>query len=873
MDEDEARARLRLIEIQKAKLQLSEDPAPEEEDASYGLDQLGTDVLHVAKGAGEAAVDYIDTPYEVRGLVEEHVPEAAQRVGSTVLGAALPGWKLMQQFAPDLLTGKAQPSELPGVKQLKETLASREEGASEEADALRAGVNWGIGGLRKAVLKSADIVPDILMAGGATLGKYVTDHWGGETGGGLTGLLASLIRGKSISRVGEAVKAIEDAAVGTDAFPKAIAAKGEAGTLADVTGDKGLYDLQAGLETSRDTQRQLDAIESARQQQIASEVREPFGDVPTAPAQDAAVKAVGEELENITARTGRQVEAAADQRRPLQKALEESDKLVQRRAADAAAASEVAQETLTESMLPLATSQTLAESGEKMSKVATAAKKVDTDASNIKWDEFKAQGDIEVEPLRQGVSDVFKDMTKRQKEKFNKRHGDLFSWLRKGKEGDLVTSRDVHGDIRDMKAKLRLAYKEGSLNDADKNLEKMIDALDVSLESANDAYAAARQSTRDIYERWGGNLPDALQGPPELFGKNLPLGGELGAYNARILETAAIPGMPEEIVGRLKSLARRSKGGIDAEFMAEYESVMDTMPPEFRKQAEAFIEAGEKAGAASAVAESTVKTATQTTKANVVEREALTKALEAEQLKAAKGGGVLEKAVAKTNLAKYAENPAKTVNSLIEASDAKGLKALYNTMKGMGPEARDAFRSQVGEKLLARLSKGGDAAGVRAMEGLEAPVPDKAFKDFVELRNTLIESDLLDTDMADQIADALRKTTSAKLRADGTSRLFGKTSEGIDAAAGGMAILATSLVPFKMNSLLVTGMFRKFFSKRFQSVSDKSKVHRLINEMMIDPQKYVAGVEKAKNSEDAVRMIMAKVNAAIQTMSAGDEED
>jgi hypothetical protein len=846
-----------------AKADVEEEPTP------YSIDQLGTDTKHVAKGVGNAAAELVDTPYSINQLAG-NLPDSVKNVGGRVLDTMFPLQRLSRaagEYLPDEVTGKAPISELPGLKQTKALLASEEEGASKGADALRTGVEWGAGGLRKAALKGADIVPDLLMGSFATIGDYFSDTSMGELIGGGTGLGASLLRGRKIGQTADAVNAIDEVADS----PVVINNGEEAGTLADLTGDKGLYDLQATLDATPEGKRAINEVELARQQQMASQLREPFGEAPTAPAQDAAGQYINDVLGDITGRTGRQSDAAQVPYRPQQQALLESDAAAERAFSDATLAEDAAQSGLATSRLPLATNQTLAQSGEGMSAVAKAARKVDDDAASVKWSEFSEQGDIDLGPAQKGVSDIYKGLSQPQKDNLNSKYSKLFRWM-KGGEGATISSSDIHDEIRDMKAELNAAYQQdGGLKTADKNFEKMVNAIDSSLEDANELYGAAREATRDIYTRWGKKgtpLQDALIGPPELFGKNLPLGDELGAYHSNILKQANIEGMDDEIANRLKSLARRSKTGVDDGFMAEYESVMDLMPTEFRRQADAFMEAGQKADSASALTESAKKVRDATVKANTAEGKVLTKALDAEQSKIADSGKGLTKTVGKSNLAKYSKDPAKTVSNLISSGDSAGLKALGRQIDGTSPEARDGFKAMVGRQLLDKLSKGGDAAGLRAIDGLDAPITPKAFSEFSDMRATLIDSGLIDTATADKMQEILRKTKSSSMRSDGTSRLFASTGKGSDLASSALAVAAAQMIPGTNSSLVMTGALKKFFKTRLSSIKENSQTHKILNEMILDPQKYLDGVKTAKNSKEATRMIISKINAAIQAESA-----
>jgi hypothetical protein len=839
---------------------------PEVSSEPYDLEQAGIDTVNAVKGLGQAGIDAIDTPYAVRQGVEA-VPEVVKKALTTMLPFSRDIATVVGDMLPDELSGKAPASDLPGLKQAKEFLA-RDEDASEGSQAARTAAEWGAGGLRKAVSKAADVVPDLLMAGGAFLGDLFTDDEPlGEVAGGGTGLVASVLRGRKIGSTADAIKALNE--VAEKEIPKNIDTK-QAGTLADVTGDRGLYDVQATLEATPSGQRALDDIELARQKQIASEVREPFGNAPAQPTQDAAGAYIEDVLKDVGVRTGRQSDAAQIPYAPQQTALDVSDAAAARANAGAQSANQAAGQALQEAKLPLATNQTLAQSGEGMYDVATAQYGRENDAADILWDKVRAQGDVDLAPVKGAVDDIRANLTKTQADNFNAKYGSDFDWLK----GDNISPEDIADKISDLKKDVNAAYKsDAGAKTVDKNLEKVIKALDKSFAKVNPDYEAARDASAAIYERWGkGALPEALKGPKETFGRTLPFGDEIGAFNARILKEAEIPGMPEAIAERLKSLARRSVNGVDEMFMREYESVMDTMPPEFRRKADALIAAGEKAEAATGLAKTVKKTSEATAKANTAERKVLAKALEADQSAVAKGGEALEKTVGKTNLNKYAQDPTKTVNDLVKASDGKGLAALYRQVQRLGPEAIAGFRSKVGEDLISQFSKGGDAGGIRAMDDAPLITPD-SFKKFQDMKETLIQSGVLDATTADAIGDALRKTKSTWNRSKGTSRLFGNTAQGADIASSGLAVLVSKLMPGGgTTSLVMTGALKRFFKNRLSGIKQNSQAHKILNEMILNPKKYVAGVERAKNSEEAVRMITAKINAAIQTQSALTEE-
>jgi len=879
----------RLADKVRAKRAATENSEPEEEEIPYSFNQLGTDVKHVSKGLGEAAVDLVDTPYNLKQLTNLAPEGVRDFYGNAFdlspIGVASNAYNSLRERSPSLpaipsvLTGDSAISDLPGLSQAKELLASKEEGASEGADSLRKGVTWGAGGVRKAGMKAADIVPDLMMGVGAATGDYFSDWISkndnpiGEMLGGATALIASLIRGKTKAATAGAVAAVDEISEGGNVAAKVREAGDEVGTLADVTGDSGLYDLQATLNATPKGARALDRKEASRQQQIAEEVRQPFGDASTDTAQEVAGEYIDEVIDKTRARTQRQSSAAEVPYRQPQLVLDQSDAATQRAAADAAEAELIAQEGLAKARESIDTNQTLAQSGEGMHAVATAEKKIDDDAAAVLWGEFNVGPNIKLAPISAAIDEFLGGLSQAKVDAFKKKYADRLEW--KDDIDDLLPE-DIHTKIKDLKKDLTIAYKQdGGAKDVDLTFGAVIDVLDDSVAKSNSSYDAAREATSAIYKRWGQRgtpIQNALAGPKETFGKSIPLGGEVGAYHARLLNHADIPGMPAKIAERLKSLARRSKSGIDEDFILEYESLMDAMPPAFRRQADEFVRAGQDLDSAAGLSKSTLAVSEAAVKASNAERKVLSKALDADKTAIAEGGERLEKSIGNTNLAQYLTNPTKTISGLIKGGDSKGIKALARQIESRGPEALASFKSKVGEDLLSILSStSSNKAGIRAMDGLAAPIEPKAFEAFFDMRNTLIESGLIDSSTADKISKALKKTRSSSLRANGTSRLFGTTTQGSDLAASGLAVFADKLIPGSGSSLVMVGAFRRFFKKFTNRIGDNTQAHKILNEMILDPQKYLKGIESAKNLEDAVRMITSKINASAQTISISAE--
>lgn len=869
----EAVRRKRLMEQVQAK-RASEESQPaavvESTEEVTPEGSFTTDALHVAKGVPQAGFDIIDLPYHLRqagGAISDALPQPVHDVLDTVPNITWLG-SAAKKILPDALQGNVQFSELPGLKQAKEVLAAPEPNASPEADALRKGAEWAAGGLRKAVQPSARIGADLLMGAGAATGDYLSGGSpAGEIAGGMAGLMAGIPLARSGRDISKAVNAINEVAGRPGGLSQTVRGAGdEVGTLADLTDNSNLYDLQATVAATPTGRAALDTVEVARQNQMADVIRSQFGDG----AQDAAEVAAKGRIFGTTSRVqergARQADALTGLYNDEMARLASSDAASMGDELAATSGANIARQRLDRAAQAMNTDRTLAQSSIEMSDAAKAAREVDDTAANKLWGEFRAQDDIDIQPVRKAISGVFKELTPNQKRRFNERYGKYFKWAQL-KMGPTMEARDIGTELSEMKAALRKAYDEG-VTDTDKHFERAIKGIEGKLEEVNPAYRAARDATRAIHQRWDqGSIPDALQGEAELFGRTLSMSDEAGALNTRLLNAADIPGMPEAVAGRLRSLARRTGRGVDDGFIREYESAMDALPPEFRQQANELIDAGQAVERADAVVESSQKLGSATRKANEAQRTALTKALESEKGKITKAGQRLEKSVGKAVLGEFSRSPKKTIDNLVRTGDTDRLSTLYRQLSQEGDEAAQGFRAMAGDALMSRLSRSGDRAGMRAMSGDTAPMTPKAFADFVAMRDSFVKSGILDDGQADQISDMLARTASQQKAKNASFRVFGGTSEGLDLASSAVGAALVNLLPGSSSSLILAGAMRRAAKRILGNMQNKTKAHMILEDMIVDPRKYVEGAEQAKNIEQASKMLESKLNAAAQAFS------
>jgi len=259
---------------------------------------------HVAKGVGQAAVDVLDMPYNMNQLAEKatsFLPETMKTAGNKALEMTIPGlsgYRAVEQYLPDFARLEKPVSELPGLKQAKEKLASREfeRGVSPGADALRIAAEWGTGGLPNAFRKGARVLPDVIAGAGAATGDYLSQLAGSDSPWGeiAGGVAAAIAGGRMPSKLKTDSKAVEFVEKNLD-DPKAVqdaveagVARGEKGTTADLAADQGMFDIEQGVVTNDlATRKAFLKAEQDRAAQIAEDLQTPFAGDP-AQAQVAA---------------------------------------------------------------------------------------------------------------------------------------------------------------------------------------------------------------------------------------------------------------------------------------------------------------------------------------------------------------------------------------------------------------------------------------------------------------------------------------------------------------------------------------------------------------------------------------------------------
>jgi hypothetical protein len=870
-----------LLASLNGEVSVSSQPAQIEEPSA--LDKT----RHVLSGGvTDFATGLMDAPYNMRKLAEGGIKSLTGYEPDLSMPGPLGN-------IPPFSLSERQFSKEPGIRDIV-AVTGKEMVDPEQnpgIDALRTGVEWGAGAPLAAASKLS-MIPDLLMGAGAGIGDYLQDNKDspvGEIAGASAGFLASLLRGKvspAVTKAEErARKFIEGNIQDPDATKKALekytaGGSTESGTLADVTGDRGIFNVEAGAARDPAFGSKVKDIDAARQQQIAEELRKPFGDGTPEFARDTANDAVANAVEKVDARTARLDKSAKARLLQGEDAakVERSQNnvgLAQARAAEAQAKldAQIAQEGAEASALPLSTNQRPAQAS-KQTYEALAAERAKVNAAEQSiWENFKAQPDVSIVDMRksaaaaadnQGLTpDVTKD--------FHKAYRDELKQLRKW--GNTKAGGDVQLWLRKVQNKLNQRFDSNKWSDADEAMKAVKAEIEEGLAASNPLFREAKAATREMKDRFDrGQSGKALATaePEQFISRAGGLADEGGAVLARkLLQEAQTPGMEPMVIDSLKSAAYRYGKPVDQAFMNQFGDVFDALPPSVRSEFQASIDATGVADTAAANATDLGKatTRTETATANANEKIArgetrLAKAASADRGRALKADKRLTKTIANTWLAKYAKNPETAIRDLLKPGKGKDLGRLYKSMIKRGEG--ESFKAAIGDKVRLSLAEGSDTG---------TKVLPSARGDFKAIRDVLEESDVLSKTELDGIAESLAKTESVKLRGQSWADNANKLENEIDNLAAS-ATAAVALKALPGSSLVMAGAVRRIAKKIIPKLTGgNAKEMAAMENFLTNPQAYFEAAKGAKTSEVAVRRILTEAFGASLAAQAMNEEE
>ena len=865
------------LEAKKARLaqlqqQTGAAAAPAVEPAKEAT--LWENVKHVAAGVPQVTADILDLPHHITtaaGAVSNMFPEASEKYREINPGitSGLPAKE--GRYAPIPRT-----TDLPGLRQAREYLTAEQEGAAPAAEYARTAVEWGAGGIPKLFQKGASAVPDIAMAigagGGQAAGDAVTgdDTGAGELTGALTGLMAGLRKGDSGSFTKNQQVILDTIREQFEDPEAAVAAirqrvdTGEIGTLADLSRELGVADMEAFMMRLPKSRRRQAGTEEGRIQQIFDETLAPLQTAePTARARYVTERAVRGEAADARQAAARGKEAAANETQRLTRAVDAEMSQADATAARAQTKADTAVETVDVNKEVLNPGGRPDEYSSRASGRYNAAEKDHADnvtrplwkafdeGPDIQSFQFKAEKDDFLQGLDPSEADALLDS------KYGKYFKTIDNWQ------DTVSPRGLTLAIQEMKDDINNAFSTGSGGFRERKLQELVNRYETMLAdpTVSQEYARAVAATKEGYDRFGPEyIGDVRKGPPETMLGQAGLTGDRGAATARLIDEAKVPELQSDVADYIRADAVRQKN-LDEQFLIKYEAVLDNLPPQVRQELVGFIESRYTAEAAQGVAEAAKKKAADTRKAGGTRQEQLSKALAAEEKTIDTRLSAVNEGLDASARGKFAQG-GDVANDVIDKAleTPTGVDDLKSLMDDMTTSTDvDAFKTAVKERMERKLFQFDQTDGVAT--NIEAR--SNAYRDFQDMKRRLVDSGVLTEADANRMESTLERTTASKLRQSARAYdLTKKADEHINlmASAGAAAVLGP--IPGAY-SLMVGGAVRRAIANVLKSKQTEKRLD-ILDDYLNNPKKYLEDLDSAKTEEEATRMLLTKLVGASQ---------
>lgn len=801
---------------------------------------------HAAGGFGQAARDVVDLPWNI-------IPEVSE-VANDYLG-----W-LPQTYAARHLTGavasalkdKTPPSQLPYSREAFDAISAEQPDVPEGSfwDIARTGAEWGAGGLVNAPRKAVSVVPDVMAAGGAMVGQALGGDVG-EVAGGITGVLSSAFRPRSVT--GDITPSQKDAAeklqsVDPNAYDRVLRSTGQEGTVAERARSQPLTDIEVTLSRSDPVfGRELEGQYSARSSSLEDEAMIPFRRGRAGLDRSVAKERVGTIEDKIDARTM----TRTDNRSKGDIAeLEAGEELSNISAAKAIAALDESKRALSaseEAGAPLRSTERPAESATRaQEQVSEAAKLFRSEKETPAWEAYKKQPPFSQEPFYSAIEDYLNGMNKIDRTAFNEAFKNPLRFL--DKKDATIAPDDIQRLLSKMKKDASNArFKDdGPDNETITHMDNLIARVEGSIPDPDGLHSAAKKQTIEYYRRFGDDaVQKAISDDPEKFWMNIGTTDEMGARGARLLNETELPGAPSMIFDQLAAMASR-EGGISRGFIERNADMMASLPPEQQALINNAAEAREYAERAMRDAEISGKRDASVQKGVESRERQLNRALDASAKNARREGERLKSAVGKSNLSKFAKSPDRTIKALLNRDGAEDLGVLFRQVSRDG--GGDAFKARAGDALKEKLLSG-----------------DR------EARQVLVDSGILTKQEADNIERIANDLQSVEMRKKAINTILGNPqgeSNIVDAMRTGAAVVVGRATPG--SDLFTIPLARRIIKRMTENAVNPEEL-RAIEEMMLNPEKYLSTISEARNSEEVINSVLTGVVAAGQATSEDEE--
>jgi len=721
-------------------------------------------------------------------------------------------------------------------------------GQSAVADALRTGAEWGGTGI--ASPKLAQALPDVLSGAGAMIGEQV----GGDTGkliGGITGALspAAYRRGKAelnIRDVDEDAEAAKDFLLGTmtdakAAIPdmQAALARGEKGSLSDLTRDSGLAAAErAATHDLPRTREALRPIHAEREAQIAQQYDSFTPEVAGATAPQAAGQRLNKTLSAIQQQKQGRVGGAE------QRAAEENaaSLAAQRQAQESAAAAEQqalqADANMGGTVRTDVSSTALSEEYQKLSKELRA------NLEKPAWDAFDGSPPIEISDMQKSLAAAIDAMPRAMADDLvSKYRGTLKHIGNWRKTAEPAEVQYVLSAIKDINNTAKTSGDFGVLN---KQLSELGGVIDSKLRGDVGAFADAVAATKKKHEMLGGpRLKKALLKDPELFASSAGFKGDKGAVTMRNIGDSESPEILQKAEAHLRDLIR--KEGVTQKTLDNYAPALaHPSMVGLRQQLEAAVNARGTADIAGAEAKEAAKVG-KTARTEV--QSGLTQA----KAKAQTTAKERSTTVGKLPLAQYAREPRAYISKLLNKKDfGPELASIQARMVREGKG--DAFKA--------------DVMGLLKDRVLAADNFDIVAADVARLQQSKI---LTDADVTN-IKGVIDMSEGRRLRGEGgkvkTPEEANRMAD--DVASSVLTIPALAVVP-SGHRLMASGVIKRTLKQILRERHADPAIARKLEGYLKSPELFNEAlkgkVRKDSTPEDITRLLLDVIKPASHTFA------
>lgn len=938
--------------------------APPETGPVQG-DQPADMLRHVASGLGEAAFGMLELPKTAVDLLSAgaetlfgeggRVENWPGLLGTTVrvskwLGETGPGQAVRETYGDvrEFLAGEyVDPAEHPFI------------------DAMRTALEWGAGGVVKAGAKGAQkglqilgketaaesaeklagsVAPDVILGASAAGGSLADRAFGGEGGtgellGGLVGLVGA-IRTGNVSGITpqqqSVLRLIDEHAENADLAKETLRELVEeatrtnnpellTGTLADLTGDKGLYDIeslarqinpkfdqQVVRETAKrenmlvdefvneisaspgaaaDAGRAATNIQEARLDRIRQAMKTRIG------ASDAeieeAVSRIDRRITDVEARRSRASAAAAQRQAGVSQASA-------RKANELSGMQRAADQIKEGAERRAATERTgLKVEGKRAARSQAFYKawddaRQDFNSRYVKplYDLFEKGSPVGTSPLKRGVVETLAKLSEEEIKALMAKYGNEIDGLMNLPPS--ADPRDVQLFMSRMKDAKRNAKETNSTGVEEVFLGRVLGAVDEILEQTNPAYAVANAAYRSMMQRFEtGPVGEAYakaraRNRPETFAQNAFKTFEEGALVSREIAQTSVREIREQASEYIR--ARAVDEGVDQKFMRKYDEYLDNFP-ELKRQLQRVADANDVEAQALKEYEQRSKQIARDATLNEKEKAAEMVKLDArkrklddrlkkiradqrkqrEKYRAARDKREADLRAAEARVTKQAENDAigqyvrnpRMVEGLIDKPQGVAvLSKLYRRLS-REPGGGEGFKAQVRQALVNKY--------VTTRPDPSLPTGEaQAFRDtaFQNLRNVLpvLQDARLITE---QQAGRMYKTVAKTASRDARKKAIAEFNDKPDTPANKLIpsiLSAVSLQAAPVNSLLLGGALRRTF-KDMLDQNLTAKELSAIEDYMMSPEKYLDAIEDADTINDMVNGIITRINAVAAATS------